>query len=78
MNELRNNWNEKWKILNQTYIYYQYITKPWSKTKKTMHIYTVQVRKDMGSSSENVADPTAKYWIHRWEHRPMPFEITVI
>lgn len=38
----------------------------------------MQVRKDMGSSSENVADPTAKYWIHRWEHRPMPFEIAVI
>lgn len=31
----------------------------------------------MDSSSENV-DPTATYWIHRWEYRPMPMEVAIL
>ena len=31
----------------------------------------------MASSSEDF-DPTAKYWVHRWEFRPMPLEIAVL
>jgi hypothetical protein len=31
----------------------------------------------MASSSDDV-DPTAKYWVHRWEYHPMPLDIAII
>lgn len=31
----------------------------------------------MDSSSEN-SDPTANYWVHRWEYRPMPVEVAIL